>query len=164
MGATVDYRAACARLKLTEPNFEKTGRPTMQKGAEHDGCCNAEEVDAARRRLLKGTAAIAAVGAVGAVGSANAATEEARKKYADPAEKGLPPSDMEIDPERTALVVIDPQVDFLSEKGTAWGGRRQQRHRAADRPEPREAVQGRQGRRDAGVHLAPLLLPVGPSS
>ncbi len=93
----------------------------MQKGAEHDGCCNAEEVDAARRRLLKGTAAIAAVGAAGAVGSANAATEEARKKYADPAEKGLPPSDMEIDPERTALVVIDPQVDFLSEKGTAWG-------------------------------------------
>lgn len=93
----------------------------MQQGRKRDGCCNADEVDAARRRVLKGSAAIAAVGAAGVVGSANAATEEARKKYADPAEKGLPPSDMEIDPERTALVVIDPQVDFLSDKGSAWG-------------------------------------------
>ncbi len=28
---------------------------------------------------------------------------------------------MEIDTNRTALVVVDPQVDFLSPKGTAWG-------------------------------------------
>jgi nicotinamidase-related amidase len=33
----------------------------------------------------------------------------------------LPPSNMKLDLVRTALVVIDPQVDFLSPKGVAWG-------------------------------------------
>ncbi|MDD9908164.1 MAG: cysteine hydrolase [Ahrensia sp.] len=28
---------------------------------------------------------------------------------------------MEIDPHRTALVVVDPQIDFLDPKGVAWG-------------------------------------------
>ena len=40
--------------------------------------------------------------------------------YAEPATPGLPPSNMELTPERVALVVIDPQVDFLSEKGVTW--------------------------------------------
>ena len=34
---------------------------------------------------------------------------------------GLPQIDMTIDPERTALVVTDPQIDFLSEDGVTWG-------------------------------------------
>ena len=33
----------------------------------------------------------------------------------------LPDPGMRIDPERTALVVTDPQNDFLSPKGVAWG-------------------------------------------
>ena len=42
-------------------------------------------------------------------------------KYAWPADSALPPSDMTMDLSRTALVITDPQIDFLSEKGVAWG-------------------------------------------
>jgi len=52
---------------------------------------------------------------------ASAATEEARLLYADPENPGLPKLDMEIVPGRTALVVVDPQVDFLDPNGVAWG-------------------------------------------
>jgi nicotinamidase-related amidase len=41
--------------------------------------------------------------------------------YAEPEEPGLPPSTMELDLSRTALVVTDPQIDFLSEDGVTWG-------------------------------------------
>ena len=41
--------------------------------------------------------------------------------YAEPAEPGLPPSNMELDFPRVALVVTDPQIDFLSEDGVTWG-------------------------------------------
>lgn len=33
----------------------------------------------------------------------------------------LPNPGMKIDPQRTAIVIIDPQNDFLSPKGVAWG-------------------------------------------
>jgi nicotinamidase-related amidase len=42
-------------------------------------------------------------------------------EYADPAEPGLPFADMKLDLSRAALVVIDPQIDFLSPDGVAWG-------------------------------------------
>jgi nicotinamidase-related amidase len=92
---------------------------------DHDSACGCgntpENVDLARRRLLA-SAGIAAVGAVAVVGDgAHAATEEARALYADPEKPGLPAIDMEVVPGRTALVVTDPQVDFLSEKGVTWG-------------------------------------------
>lgn len=45
----------------------------------------------------------------------------AEDPYAEPAEPGLPPSDMELDFPRVALVVTDPQIDFLSEDGVTWG-------------------------------------------
>lgn len=61
-------------------------------------------------------ATLAATAAV-AVGPVSAALSE----YADPAEPALPPSDMELDMSRAALVVIDPQVDFLSPDGVTWG-------------------------------------------
>ena len=48
--------------------------------------------------------------------TANAATD----KYAPPEKSGLPPSNMKLNLERTALLVTDPQIDFLSEKGVAW--------------------------------------------
>ena len=38
-----------------------------------------------------------------------------------PAFADLPNPGMEIDPSRTALVVTDPQIDFLSPAGVAWG-------------------------------------------
>jgi nicotinamidase-related amidase len=41
--------------------------------------------------------------------------------YAEPEIPGLPPSNMELDFPRVALVVTDPQIDFLSEKGVTWG-------------------------------------------
>ncbi len=41
--------------------------------------------------------------------------------YAEPAEPGLPASNMELDFPRVALVVTDPQIDFLSEDGATWG-------------------------------------------
>ena len=40
--------------------------------------------------------------------------------YAEPEEPGLPPSNMELDLSRTALVITDPQIDFLSPDGVAW--------------------------------------------
>jgi biuret amidohydrolase len=41
-------------------------------------------------------------------------------KYAPPANSALPPSDMQLDLNRTALVVTDPQIDFLSPKSVIW--------------------------------------------
>ena len=40
--------------------------------------------------------------------------------YAEPDQPGLPESNMQLDPQRVALVAIDPQNDFLTEKGVAW--------------------------------------------
>ena len=44
--------------------------------------------------------------------------------YAEPKNPGLPPSTMELNLPRTALVVTDPQIDFLSKDGvdveTRW--------------------------------------------
>ncbi|WNK01444.1 cysteine hydrolase [Thalassospiraceae bacterium LMO-JJ14] len=91
--------------------------------ADECGCgVTHEKVDMARRRLMSGAAGVAALGAVAATGGvASAATSEARAQYADPEKPGLPQIDMTIDPKRTALVVTDPQIDFLSEKGVTWG-------------------------------------------
>ncbi|WP_323794668.1 cysteine hydrolase [Nisaea sp.] len=93
--------------------------------SKHDHNCGCdithEHVDLARRRLLAGAAGATVVGAVGASSTALAATEQARATYADPENPGLPQIDMTIEPGRTALVVTDPQIDFLSEKGVTWG-------------------------------------------
>ncbi|WP_431050014.1 cysteine hydrolase [Roseateles sp. L2-2] len=40
--------------------------------------------------------------------------------YADPAKPALPPSSFQWDNARTALVIIDPQIDFMSPKGKGW--------------------------------------------
>jgi len=40
--------------------------------------------------------------------------------YADPPQGALPRTDMQLDLARTALVITDPQIDFLSPKGVAW--------------------------------------------
>ena len=72
-----------------------------------------------RRQALTGTAALgAATAATLAAGTAEAQTTD---PYAPPAEPALPPSDMVLDLSRTALVVTDPQIDFLSPDGVTWG-------------------------------------------
>lgn len=40
--------------------------------------------------------------------------------YAEPENPGLPPSNMKLHPGRVALVVTDPQIDFLSPDGVTW--------------------------------------------
>jgi nicotinamidase-related amidase len=55
-----------------------------------------------------------------AAGYGLAWTPVSTEKYAAPADSALPPSDMELDIARTALVVTDPQIDFLSASGVTW--------------------------------------------
>ena len=79
---------------------------------------------------------IAAGVATGLAGAALAATGARQAQaanddpYADPAEPALPPSDVTVTVERTALVVTDPQIDFLSPDGVTWGvvGKSVERH------------------------------------
>lgn len=40
--------------------------------------------------------------------------------YADPETPALPASDFQLDPKRAALVITDPQIDFLSPEGVTW--------------------------------------------
>ena len=42
-------------------------------------------------------------------------------QYTDPDNPALPQKDMEVSREDTALVITDPQVDFLSPEGVTWG-------------------------------------------
>ncbi len=72
-----------------------------------------------RRGFLKaGAVATAAVAAtVAAAGVAKAQADP----YAPPAKPALPPSDMKLNMSRAALVVTDPQIDFLSPDGVTWG-------------------------------------------
>ncbi len=72
-----------------------------------------------RRALLQAGVAGAALvaGAVGAAAGAGAAEDP----YADPAKPALPQTDVEVTLGNTALVITDPQIDFLSPKGVTWG-------------------------------------------
>jgi biuret amidohydrolase len=44
----------------------------------------------------------------------------AASQYADPKNRSLPDPGMRLDLRRTALVVIDPHIDFMSPKSPAW--------------------------------------------
>lgn len=85
----------------------------------HESNNGEESTQDDRRGFLKAGAAVGAGAALTTLASttANAAVED----YADPKEPALPPSDMTLELSRTALVVIDPQVDFLSPDGVTWG-------------------------------------------
>ncbi|WP_298975278.1 cysteine hydrolase [uncultured Roseobacter sp.] len=89
--------------------------------------CNCDDQDhqhthqpLTRRAALRGGVAATATAASVAVGT-TAATAQQANPYAAPAEPALPPSDMELDLSRAALVVTDPQVDFLHPDGVTWG-------------------------------------------
>ncbi|MGC3940117.1 cysteine hydrolase [Roseobacter sp. EG26] len=70
-----------------------------------------------RRTALKGGIVAAAATAAGA----QTASAQAASPYAPPSEPALPPSDMKLDLSRAALVVTDPQIDFLHPEGVTWG-------------------------------------------
>ena len=70
-----------------------------------------------RRQFLKIGAASAAAAGLGVSSTTATAHHEASDPYAPPAKAGLPPSDMVLNLKRTALVVTDPQIDFLSPDG-----------------------------------------------
>lgn len=46
--------------------------------------------------------------------------ENTSSPYAEPKEPALPATNFELDLKRAALVVVDPQVDFLSPTGVSW--------------------------------------------
>ncbi len=85
----------------------------------HDHHDHVSPADPARRSFLKGS--VVAGAAVAVAGLAVNSAHAADPKYDPPAEPALPPSDMTLNIPRTALVITDPQVDFLSPKGVTWG-------------------------------------------
>lgn len=72
--------------------------------------------------MFSSSAAAAAVAAaIGAVAASGEARAEGTNIYAEPAKPALPPSNMVLRASEVALVVTDPQIDFLSPKGVTWG-------------------------------------------
>ena len=70
-----------------------------------------------RRSMLR--AGVAATAATAIYASAQPARADTAA-YADPAEPALPKTDVVVGKSDTALVVIDPQIDFLSPNGVTW--------------------------------------------
>jgi nicotinamidase-related amidase len=72
-----------------------------------------------RRHLLTaglvGTTALAAAPLLGRSAAAETSA------YADPAEPALPQTDVTVTKGNTAVVITDPQIDFLSPDGVTWG-------------------------------------------
>lgn len=81
---------------------------------------NHKNSEITRRAALRGGIGATAAAASVALGAQAANAQEANP-YADPAEPALPPSNMKLDLSRAALVVTDPQVDFLHPDGVTWG-------------------------------------------
>jgi len=69
--------------------------------------------------LTTGVAAGAAAATIGLAASRADAADIAA--YAEPANPALPPSTMALERGHAALVVVDPQIDFLSPDGVTWG-------------------------------------------
>ncbi len=80
-----------------------------------------EQERGVNRRQALGRGLAAAVAAAGATSLATGTAEAAEDPYANPSNPALPPSDMTLDLSRAALVVTDPQIDFLSPDGVTWG-------------------------------------------
>ncbi|MEP1209903.1 MAG: cysteine hydrolase [Rhizobiaceae bacterium] len=74
-----------------------------------------------RRAALRGGLMASAAGAATVIGAGAAHAQSNESAYADPAEPALPPSDMKLDLSRAALVITDPQIDFLHPDGVTWG-------------------------------------------
>lgn len=92
----------------------------------HDGDVPAgdDQGRVGRRGFLKSgavAAGLAAGAAAGVLGGAAGVAHADIADYADPTNPALPPSDVTASLENTALVVTDPQIDFLSPDGVTWG-------------------------------------------
>lgn len=74
-----------------------------------------------RTMILRRTALASIALGIGISAGSTLVANAAMSDYADPKEPALPPSTMVLDPSRAALVVIDPQIDFLSPDGVTWG-------------------------------------------
>jgi hypothetical protein len=85
---------------------------------DHDHKHDKSNREFSRRNILRSSAVVAAA-AIGTVVATGATAQQ--DPYAPPAKPALPPSDMKLDLKRTALVVTDPQIDFLSPEGVTWG-------------------------------------------
>lgn len=83
------------------------------------GINDSQQETIGRRNFLRAGAAAGVAVSATALGSSSAQAEV--NPYADPEKAALPPSDMVLDLKRTALVVTDPQIDFLSPDGVTWG-------------------------------------------
>ncbi|MEO9873772.1 MAG: cysteine hydrolase [Anderseniella sp.] len=83
-------------------------------------CNNPDHNHISRRTALRGGMALTTAAAATTL-TAGSASAQAASPYADPATPALPPSDMKLDLSRAALVVTDPQIDFLSPDGVTWG-------------------------------------------
>jgi nicotinamidase-related amidase len=83
---------------------------------------DADEKGIDRRAMLTaGVTGIAGAAAAGAGLAGSSAQAAGLAAYADPADPALPPSTMELLRGRAALLVVDPQIDFLSPDGVTWG-------------------------------------------
>ncbi len=111
------------------------------------------EHDVSRRDVLAGGAAVAAT-SVAAVGAAVAQESAGLGAYADPAEPALPETDLEVTLADTALVITDPQIDFLHPDGVTWGvvGESVTEHRTVENI---ERLLGAAKARDMGVFVSP---------
>lgn len=87
----------------------------------HENNAQAPESQTLDRRSVLKTGAAAAVASAAVVGLGTKAAQAQNDPYAPPAKGALPPSNMKLDHPRTALVITDPQIDFLHPKGVAWG-------------------------------------------
>ncbi|HDR1022673.1 TPA: cysteine hydrolase [Pasteurella multocida] len=85
-----------------------------------------EQINTERRNALdKGSRlamAATVLGAMGLAGAANAKESKGKNSiYDEPKQYAMPRKGMQIDKKRVALVVVDPQIDFLSPQGITWG-------------------------------------------
>lgn len=79
-----------------------------------------QAVDSDRRRLLAGGVAGITAASLGGFATGAAADEPTQDPYAAPEKAALPEAGFQLDVDRAALVVTDPQIDFLSPDGVTW--------------------------------------------
>lgn len=94
----------------------------MQTPHDHGSDCGCASGTHAGRGVSRRTLLSAgAIGAAAAIAVGAGASEAQAGPYDPPAEPALPPSNMVLTKGRVALVVTDPQIDFLSPEGVTWG-------------------------------------------
>ena len=91
----------------------------MPKSCDHDHGPQRDPIEVVDRRGFLKKSAFAAAAAGGAALASPAAAQD--NPYADPAKPALPATDVEVTLDNTALVITDPQIDFLSPDGVTWG-------------------------------------------